>query len=825
MMNFLTPSVGVVFLFLFLLVCIGYVGVPLWLWTLYVASVLVFYQAPFWGWIVFGILALVFNIPQIRRKLITAYLVKAIAALKLLPKISDTEQEAIEAGNAWVESEFFSGKPNFQRLLSEPYPQLSPDIKLFLDNQVEKVCQMATDWEIHSRKDLPPEVWDYLRQERFFGMMIPTEYGGLGFSNLAYSAVMTKLASRSFTHTATVGVTNSLGPAKLLLRYGTLAQKSHYLPRLAIGEEIPCFALTEPNAGSDAGSIVSNGIVFKGEDSKLYLRLNWEKRYITLATIATLMGLAFRLRDPDNLLGKGEDVGITCALIPTNTPGVIIDRRHDPMGVPFYNSPTVGKDVIVSIDQIIGGVDQAGQGWKMLMQSLAAGRGISFPATCTGIAKLVTRVTGAYARVRRQFGLNIGRFEGVEEPLARIGGLTYIMEAAKLYTVGAVDKGEQPAVVSAIAKYNFTELSRQIINDGMDIMGGAGICRGPRNLLANIYSATPIPITVEGANILTRTMIIFGQGVIRSHPYVYQEIAALNDTNVKAFDRIFWQHLGSIIRNFFRTVLLSLSRGYLTRSHVSGTTAKYYRKLAWASASFAFLTDLSLIAYGGTLKRQEKLTGRFADILSWMYLATATLRRFEAEGRNPEDIPLVDWSMQYAFAQIQKGFMGILDNMSVPLLGIVATWWRLNPIGRMPADKLGGKIARIMQTPGMQKDNLTKNIYIPTNTEEALGRLEQALMLSVAAESILKKIKTAIKEGKLPQDKPVMLIRNALEAEIISLDEVKLLTQAESARNDAVRVDSFTLKEYQGDSVTEISGSKTKICGTSLKKKTVKGKI
>ncbi|MDJ0636214.1 MAG: acyl-CoA dehydrogenase [Xenococcaceae cyanobacterium MO_188.B29] len=792
MIDLLTPIFGIS-IFLFLFVCFAYIGVPLWLWSLYAAGILGVYQAPLWAWISLGVLALIFNIPQLRQRLITVYIVRAIAALKLLPKISDTEREAIEAGNVWVDGEFFSGKPNFKRLLSEPYPQLSPEIQSFLDNQVEKVCQMATDWEIHVRKDLPPEVWDYLKQERFFGMMIPQEYGGLGFSNLAYSTVMTKLASRSFTYTATVGVTNSLGPAKLLLRYGTQAQKDYYLPRLAKGEEIPCFALTEPNAGSDASSMVSNGVVFKGNDDKLYLRLNWQKRYITLATIATLMGLAFKLRDPDNLLGKREDVGITCVLIPTNTPGVIIDRRHDPMGVPFYNSPTVGQDVVVSVDQIIGGVEQAGQGWKMLMQSLAAGRGISFPATCTGIAKFVTRVTGAYARVRRQFGLNIGRFEGIEEPLARIGGLTYLMEAARLYTVGAVDRGEQPAVISAIAKYNFTELSRKIINDGMDIMGGAGICLGSRNLLANIYTATPIPITVEGANILTRTMIIFGQGAIRSHPYIYREIEALKKSDVKTFDRLFWHHLGSFVSNFCRTILLSLSRGYLASSPVAGTTSKYYRKLAWASATFAFFTDLSLIVYGGTLKRQEKLTGRFADILSWMYLGTATLRRFEAEGCNPEDFPLVHWSMQYAFAQIQQGFLGIFNNLSLPLLGIVAAWWRLNPIGTMPSDRLGSKIARIMQTPGTQRDNLTVNIYIPTNTEEALGRLESAFLLSFKSELILQKIKTANNLRKLAQEKLATLLHDALEAGIINPNDIELLTQAESVRNDAIQVDSFAI--------------------------------
>ena len=795
-MNILQPTITIPTL-AFLLVLFGYLGIPLWLWSLYLATIFGVCQAPPWSWAIFGTLAIAFNIPQLRQILITAPIVRAIAAVQILPQISATEREALEAGNVWVDGEFFSGKPNLRRLLSQPYPQLTPEIKSFLGNQVEKVCSMATDWEIHSRKDLPPEVWSYLKQERFFGMMIPQAYGGLGFSNLAYSTVMTKLASRSFTHTATVGVTNSLGPAKLLLHYGTQAQKDYYLPRLATGEEIPCFALTEPNAGSDAGSIISQGEVFEGQDGKLYLRLNWQKRYITLATIATLMGLAFRLRDRHNLLGKGEDIGITCALIPTNMPGVIIDRRHDPMGVPFFNSPTEGHDVVVSVDQIIGGVEQAGQGWKMLMQSLAAGRGISFPATCTGIAKLVTRVTGAYSRVRRQFGLPIGRFEGIEEPLARIGGLTYLMEAARLYTVGAVDQGEQPAVISAIAKYNFTELSRQIINDGMDILGGAGICRGPRNLLANIYTATPIPITVEGANILTRTMIIFGQGAIRSHPYVYQEIEALNKSDIPAFDRVFWHHLGSLVSNCFRAVLLNLSRGYLARSPVSGATAKYYRKLAWASATFALLTDLCLISFGGSLKRQEKLTGRFADILSWMYLGTATLRRFEAEGRNPEDLPLVHWSMQYAFAQVQQGFTGILSNVPVPLLGIIAAWWRLNPIGAMPSDQLGSQIAQIMQTPGTQRDKLTADIYLPTNSTEALARLERALVLSVEAEPILKKIKTASNLGKLPQAKPETLIRNALEAKVISLDEVELLTQAESVRNDVIQVDSFGLEEYQ----------------------------
>ncbi|MEM9266769.1 MAG: acyl-CoA dehydrogenase, partial [Cyanobacteria bacterium P01_F01_bin.13] len=495
-MAFLTVSliVGLVGLF----VALAYINVPMVAWFGYGALMLGIVQSPLWLWGVFGLVAVIFNVPFIRQVVITAPIVKTIQLFNLLPAISDTERAAIEAGTVWVDGELFSGKPNFKRILAEPYPTLTSDEQAFVDGPVEQVCRMATDWEIHQRKDLPPDVWAYLRQERFFGMMIPSEYGGLGFSNTAYSAVMTKLASRSFTHTATVGVTNSLGPAKLLLRYGTDAQKQRYLPKLATGEEMPCFALTEPTAGSDAASLQSSGTVFKGKDGELYLRLNWEKRYITLGAIATIIGLAVRLRDPDNLLGKGVDVGITCVLVPADTPGVKLGRRHDPMGVPFYNSPIAGRNVVLSASQIIGGTEQAGQGWTMLMQSLAAGRGISFPATCTGVAKLVSRVTGAYSVVREQFGLSIGKFEGVEEPLARIGGLTYLMDAARLYTCGAVDQGEQPAVISAIAKYQFTELSRHIINDGMDILGGAGICRGPRNLLANIYTATPIPITVEG---------------------------------------------------------------------------------------------------------------------------------------------------------------------------------------------------------------------------------------------------------------------------------------------------------------------------------------
>ncbi len=778
------------------LILLGYLGSPLWLWTIYATVTLGLINPPLVLWITFAIAAVIFNVPFLRQRLVTVWLVKAITAMKLLPKISETEKAAIEAGNPWIEQEFFTGKPNFQKILNQSYPQVSPEIQAFLDNEVEQVCDMATDWEIYQRHDLPPEVWDYLKEKGFFGMMIPQEYGGLGFSNLAYSAVMVKLASRSFPYVATVGVTNSLGPAKLLLRYGTSEQKAKYLPDLAQGKEIPCFALTEPNAGSDAASLTSHGEVFRGEDGKLYIRLNWKKRYITLGAIATLLGLAFRLQDPYNLLGKGEDVGITCVLVPTNTEGVLIDKCHDPMGVPFFNSPTEGNNVIVPVEQIIGGVEQAGNGWKMLMQTLASGRGISFPATCTGVAKLVTRVATAHSVIRKQFGLPIGRFEGIEEPLARIAGLTYMIDAVRLYTCGAVDAGEQPAIVSAIAKYHTTELARQIVNDGMDILGGNGICRGPRNLLANIYTAMPISITVEGANILTRTLMIFGQGVIRCHPYVYKEIQSLNEQNIATFDHAIWSHLGAFISNSFRTVLLNLTRGYSTLSPMGGSTAVYYRKLTWASATFALLTDLALFSFGGSLKRKEKLTGRFADILSWMYIASAILRRFEAEKPPEKDIKLVHWGMEYAFYQIQQGFEGILSNMNIPvlspILNSIGLWWmRSNPIGTMPSDSLGSQVAQEIQNSELLRDRLTEGIYVPTDSNQALGRLEKAFSIIHKANVILRKIKIAQRIGEIPSGKSEQLLDIAYEHGIISKSEKMLVSEAELARNDAIQVDAF----------------------------------
>jgi acyl-CoA dehydrogenase len=720
----------------------------------------------------------------------------------LLPRVSATEREALEAGTVWVDGELFSGRPDFRRILAEPYPELTGRERAFLDGPVEEACRRVDPWELSRRRELPPEVWDFLKRERFFGLTIPEEYGGLAFSALACSSIFGKLASRSLPLSAIVLIPNSVGPAELLLAYGTEEQRRHYLPRLARGEEIPCFALTEPEAGSDAASLTSEGTVFRGRDGRPAIRLNWHKRYITLAPVATLLGLAVRLRDPENLLGKGEDVGITCMLVPTATPGVEIGRRHDPLGIPFPNGPTEGRNVVVPVDAVIGGAAGAGRGWKMLMEALSAGRSISLPAQSAGGAKLVARVVGAYAAVRRQFGLPIGRFEGIEEPLARIAGLTYLMEAARVYTCGAVDSDHKPSVVSAIVKLQETELLRRLALDGMDVLGGAGLSRGPRNLLADAYTGAAIGITVEGANILTRTLILFGQGAIRCHPYAQKEIRALADGDGKALRRALFGHARHLLGNLIRLAFLGLSRGWLARSPVPGATARYYRRLAWASARFAALSDLAMLSLGGKLKLREKLSGRFADALSWMYLGVSTLRRFEAEGRREEDLPLVRWALDFSLAQIQEAFAGIYRNFEGPLAfwmrGPGAFWVRLNPLGAPPSDREGSRVAAILQTPGAQRDRLTAGLHLPADAGEAVGRIERALLLVSRSREIVERIRTASRAGKIPAGAPEALLAEAIAAGVIDGREADVVREAAEARRDAIEVDSFTLDEYLG---------------------------
>lgn len=785
------------------LLIIGYTGSPLIVWSIWLLAVLWGFGAPV---VLIGVVAavlLVFLIKPIRAALITNVVMKIMKSI--LPKISDTERTALEAGVVWAEKDLFSGKPDFQKLMNESYPELTAEEKAFLNGPVEKACEMIDAWNYWKTREMDQAVWDYMRKEKFLGMIIPKEYGGLGFSALAHSEVVMKLASRSIPACVTVMVPNSLGPAELLVHYGTDEQKNHFLPKLAKGEEIPCFGLTEPMAGSDAGSITSTAVLFKDTDGKIKMRMNWNKRWITLAAISTVIGLAFRLRDPDNLLGKGEDLGITVALIPASTPGVIIGRRHDPLGVPFYNCPTHGKDVVVDADwAIVGGLKNAGYGWHMLMDCLSAGRGISLPAQSTGGAKLATRVTSAHAVVRQQFGVSVGKFEGVEEPLARIFGYNYLLEATRRYTVGALDKGIKPPVVTAMVKYYATELGRKVITDAMDVMGGAGISLGKRNLLAEIYIGTPIGITVEGANILTRTLIVFGQGALRAHPYAYKEVKAAEENDLKGFDEAFWGHVGHVVHNLFRSMLLSITRGYIAPSPVSGPTAVYYRRLTWASASFAILADIAMGSLGGSLKFREKITGRFADILAWMYMGTAVLRRYEAEGRKEEDLPYVHFVMRTALVEIQKSFDGLFDNLKVPGLvwffkGWLGAWSRINSIGSQASDGLGTRVVKgILNNPEL-RDRHTEGIYIPTDRQQQMGRLDYAMKVVQQSEAAEKKIRDAIKSKQLPKQKVHTLLDQAKSAGVITAAEYDLMKTSGEVRYDAILVDDFSQEEYHAN--------------------------
>lgn len=791
---------------LLLLVALLFWGAPLWLMTAVGGVVLYLGQAPSWVWIVFGALAAVFNIPIIRTYLLSLPVMSLMKGLGILPHISETEMTALKAGGVWVEGELFSGKPDFEKILSQSYGKLTAEEQAFVDGPAEEVCRLCDDWKVWNERDLTPEIWAFLKKHKFFGMIIPKEFGGLEFSATAHSQVVMKLASRSVPLSITAMVPNSLGPAELLNHYGTEAQKKHYLPRLATGEEVPCFALTEPTAGSDAASINASGVVFKGEDGKLYLRLNWNKRWITLAAVSTVLGLAFKLKDPDNLLGKGKDVGITCALIPTKTPGVTANRRHDPLGVPFFNCPTQGKDVVVPIDAIIGGVEGAGRGWKMLMECLAAGRGISLPAQATAGSKYVSRIASAHAVVRKQFGTSVGNFEGVAEPLARIVGMTYMLDAARLYTTGGLDAGHKPPVVTAICKYYFTELQRKIVNDGMDILGGQGITQGPRNLLANGYKSLPISITVEGANILTRTLIIFGQGALRAHPFAYKEVDAVERGDLRQFDGAFWGHVGHVIRNTCRAVLLSWSRGYLSVPARGGVTAKYYRRLTWASATFALMADFSMATLGGKLKVKGKTTGRFADILGWMYFSSAVLKRFEVEGRRKEDIPLMQWSLDYALHQIQQAFDAIFSSVDVPVLGWffrgpIRAFAAFNSIGAQPSDELDLKVAGLIQRPGEQRDRLTHGIFIPQASSgshrEQMAEYEKAMLLSAQSEEVAAKVRRAVRKRQLAKQPPSELYKTALAQGVITQAEFDSVSAAEVIRNEVIQVDDFGLDEYK----------------------------
>lgn len=741
-----------------------------------------------------------FGVTSLRRIMISGVVLKIFR--KILPQISATEQEAINAGTVWWDGDLFSGNPDWNKLLAFPKCGLSDIEQSFLDNEVEQLCSMLDDWDItHNRADLPHEVWQFIKIKGFFGMIIPKKYGGLEFSAQAHSAVVSKVASRSGTAAVTVMVPNSLGPAELLLHYGTDEQKGKYLHRLAYGLDVPCFALTGPFAGSDAAAIPDYGVVchgeFAGKKNVLGISLTWEKRYITLAPVATLLGLAFKLYDPNRLLGGEVNRGITLALIPADTPGVRIGRRHFPLNSAFMNGPTQGKNVFIPMHFIIGGAPRIGQGWRMLMECLAAGRSISLPASSIGGMKMAARTSGAYARVRKQFHLPIGKFEGIEEPLARIGGHTYMADAARRFTALAVDLGEKPSVISAVVKYHATELGRVVINDAMDLHGGKGICLGPDNYLARDYQQTPIGITVEGANILTRAMIIFGQGAIRSHPYVLKEIAAAHEKNhqraLVQFDEALFGHFNFALSNIVRSFVLGLTSGRGVSVPHGKETQRYYGQMTRFAASFALSVDVAMLVLGGALKRRERISARLADVLSQMYLCSATLKRFEDDGRPEEDLPLLHWAMQDSLYKIQQAFDGLIKNFPnmfvrwILGLTIFPLGLRLSP----PADYLSHQIATLMMCPGRARDRLTNGMYLPKEEQDAVGALEAALHSVLACEPLQLKLEEAQKAGKLKALEELLRITEACDQNIITAEEASLLQRDYALRRKVVMVDDF----------------------------------
>lgn len=755
-------------------------------------------------WTVFLLVFLTINIPVIRRQIISKPIFKLMQSA--LPEMSKTEQEAMDAGNTWWDAELFSGKPNWNVLLDLPAATLTTEEQEFIDGPVETLCAMLDDWDItHNLQDLPENVWEYIKHQKFCGMIIPKHYGGLEFSNFAHSEVVMKIASRSASAAVTVMVPNSLGPAKLLLSCGTQQQKDYYLPRLATGQEIPCFALTGPNAGSDAGAMPDTGIVcyasFEGKDKVLGIRLNWEKRYITLGPVATVIGLAFKLYDPEHLIGDKENIGITVALIPAKTPGVSIGRRHFPLNSAFQNGPNWGKDVFIPLDWILGGVEQVGNGWKMLMQSLATGRAVSLPALSAGTAKFTCRNTGAYARIRKQFNISLGEFEGIEEPLARMAGETYIINAARTVTAAALDQGQKPSVISAIIKSELTERMRRIINDGMDIQGGSGICLGPNNYLGRLYQVIPVCITVEGANILTRTMMIFGQGAMRCHPFVYNEVQALHQQDkakaLQQFDQLLFKHMGFMIHNQVSSFWLGLTNARFLKVPGNTHTKRYYRSIARLSVGFAYIADYAIMVLGGSLKRKERISGQFADVLSNLYLCSTVLKFYQDQGCPEDDLPLLHWACQHTLYKAQQSLFVIFSLLPYkPIVwGLAATIFPAGKVFSAPKDSLIHQTATLLLNDSEARDRLTQGIYINEIESDATGRIECAFKAVMAALPVEKKIRIAQKAKQIGKGNSEAVINEALKKDIISIEEAALLEKADRSRDLAIKVDDFSASE------------------------------
>jgi acyl-CoA dehydrogenase len=755
-------------------------------------------------WTTFIALALL-NVGTLRMRWVTKPFLMVYR--RMLPAMSDTEREALEAGTVWWDGELFTGKPDWPKLLGAKAPQLSPEEQAFLDGPCEELCRMLDEWDItHRRADLPPQVWDYLKAKGFFAMIIPKKYGGLEFSAYAHSCVLVKLASRSATCSSTVAVPNSLGPAELLLHYGTEEQKNHYLPRLARGEDVPCFALTGPRAGSDAASIPDTGVVCRGTHEGrevLGIRLNFQKRYITLAPIATVIGLAFKLYDPDKLLGgEKTDYGITCALIPRGTPGVTIGRRHFPLNVPFQNGPLSGKDVFVPLDAIIGGPRMAGQGWRMLVEQLSVGRCISLPSNACGGAKAGIYASAAYARIRKQFAQPVGRFEGVEAALTRMAGATYIIDAARSVTAGAIDGGEKPSVPAAMLKYHCTELGRKVANDAMDVQGGKGICLGPKNYLGRGYQVVPVAITVEGANILTRSLMILGQGAIRCHPYVLKEMnaAKLKDKaqSLREFDTALFGHMGYTISNAARSLVMATTLARFSDAPTDGVTRRYYQHINKFSAAFAFATDMAMLTLGGYLKQKEHLSARLGDVLSALYMASMVLKHYENQGRPEADLPLVEWSCRTLLYEAQEQLHGFLRNF--PNRGVAALMRLvIFPRGRTyfaASDRLGRRIVEPLMVPSETRERLSHGIYKTVEPGNPIGLLQEALVLSVGAEPLEKRLRVeGVKTGRITALDLPGQIEQALAAGLLSPAEAQQLRDYDRKVMDIINVDDFATED------------------------------
>ena len=757
------------------------------------------------AWLPVAALALL-AIPALRKQLVTAPIFATVR--KILPRVSETEQQALEAGTVGFDAELFSGTPDWNRLLDLPGIELTSEERDFLDGPTEELCRMIDDWQIRfTNKEIPEEIWDFVAQKGFLGMLISKQHGGLGFSAQAQSLILGKISSRSPDVSTIVMVPNSLGPGELIEKYGTDQQKSHFLPRLAKGQEIPCFSLTGPTSGSDAANMRDIGRVERGQHEgreRLGIRLNWDKRYITLGPKATLVGLAFRLFDPDELLGKGEDIGITLALIPADHPGVEIGRRHLPSGSAFPNGPNWGKDVFIPLDWVIGGEERVGQGWRMLMECLAAGRAISLPSSATAGSKALLRHTSAYARIRKQFGIPISRMDGVAQPLARIAETAYVNEAGRAVTAAMVVAGEKPSVISALMKYQTTERMRQAVNDAMDIHGGRAICDGPANYLQAAYQMVPVAITVEGANILTRTLITFTQGALRSHPYLYREVQAAQhkdrQAGFEAFDEAFGQHVAYSVSNVAGALFHNLSFGSFGKPPLeAGPTARWYRQLWRQSRNFALVADVAVATLGGGMKTRQMLTGRMADALSELYLLSCVLKRFDDDGQPEADLMFVEMAMRNGLDRFQTALSGAIDNFPNTaarlFLGLVVF-----PFGlpyRPAADVLTRKVARAISEPGEVRDRLTRDIFTPQDRDDPTGLLEETLAVVVSLEEVEKKLDKAIRAGKLRRYHGVDWFAEAVDAGVLDQGEAQRLREAEALVARVIAVDHFDPAEVQ----------------------------